>query len=457
MSPSACRLLLPLALVSGVLGGCATEPAGDDERKPPNILLVSIDTLRADRLGCYGGPAEISPFLDQVAASGVRFRHAFVNTHGTTPSHATMLSSLYQESHRVAYGATAPGTLPTVPEEILLLPEALSAAGYLTVGVAGGGNVAGKLGFTQGFDRFDDRARSVTDGTARLLELLREVMQTPATEPPRPIFAFYHTYEVHSPYATDERYRGLLDESASGFEPTTENLLRHVHSAKQTLSPDDLDFIRASYDAGVRFTDAALRQLHAGLGELGFLDHAVVVVTSDHGEEFGEHGGLLHRDVLFDEILHVPLIVAGSGIGQSLVDDRMVSLVDVAPTILGCAGVAVPVAMAGRDLLCAGGSPEAEAFDAVISQYGPQRYAVRTREWKLIEATAPPAVELYDLASDPGETRNVAADNRRVVADLRQRLATWRDAQQPVEAADVEVELSPEEVERLKALGYLGD
>lgn len=228
-----------------------------------------------------------------------------------------MLSSLYQESHRVEYDGDP---LATLSEELLLLPEVLSAAGYLTMGVTGGGNVSGKFGFAQGFDRWDDRSRSVVAGTARVLDLLRQIRQVPADRE-RPIFAFYHTYEVHSPYALDERYHDILGEHESHFEPSTENLLQHVHSAHRNLTREDLDFIRASYDAGVQLTDATLQQLFADLDAIGFLDGALVVVTSDHGEELGEHCGLLHRDFLFDELLCVPLLVSGAGMSPGVVDE----------------------------------------------------------------------------------------------------------------------------------------
>jgi len=430
--------------LAGLWAGCRAEPPRPPER-PPNLLLISIDTLRADRLGCYGNVRETSPFLDQLAADGVRFTRAFVNTHGTTPSHATMLSSLYQESHRVGFGPGPPGA---VPASVPLLQETLRDQGYLTVGVTGGGNVGRKYGFSRGFEVWNDRSRSIGEGTDRLLAILRD---RAADE--RPVFAFFHTYQVHSPYFVPPEYENLFGTFASTFVASSENLVAHANSARADLTEDDLALLLARYDAGIRLTDDTLRSAFAELEKIGFLERAVVVVTSDHGEEFAEHGGLLHRGHLHDELIAVPLIFAGRGIDSGRVDERMVSTIDIAPTLLGRAGLAIPAIMSGRDLLSGAGRESPQAA-LVISQYGGARYSVRTPRWKLLVEADPLSYVLHDLEPDPGETVDVAAREPERVAELRRALASWRATQKPI-GEQTDVVLDAEEIEHLRALGYL--
>lgn len=437
---------LVLSLIA--VAGCSFEPREASPARP-NILLVSIDTLRADHLGCYGYERDTSPFLDRLAAEGVRFSRSVVNTLATLPSHTTILSSLPQEEHRVGWDE---GPLQGIPPEVRMLPEILRDHGYVTLASTGGGNVGAKFGFDRGFDAYRQSARNVRAGARILRKMLanREGWT-------QPFFVFFHTYQVHSPYLPPSKYRRLFGEYSSTFVPTSENLLAVAYSEQEVrdlLSPEDLDSITALYDGGIRFTDDVLGELFAHLSEIGFLDDAVVVVTSDHGEEFADHGDVLHRGWLYDELLRVPLVFWGSRIPARGVDERPVSSLDIAPTILGCAGIEIPPAMHGRDLLCAPAAPS----ELSISQFGKERYSVRTPEWKLIETTDPPGLELYHLPSDPRETENRAAEEPRVVAGLRARLRQWLAERTPVAAgAAPDVELDAEEIERLRALGYLAE
>jgi arylsulfatase A-like enzyme len=441
---------LPLLIWTWVFG-CA--PAAPPLPPPPlpNIFLISIDTLRPDHLGSYGYERDTSPFLDELAGEGTRFEEAVVVTHGTAPSHASMLTSLPQELHRVAYAdATAMG----LPDDITMLQEYLQERGYVTLATTGGGNIGRRLGFARGFDQFNHRARKVNAGAHKMVKMIRNHSGSG-----QPIFAFFHTYQVHSPYQPPERYRELFGKYDSTFIPTSENLLAIIDEPRAHLSEEDLNHIEALYDAGIRFTDDTLRDLFRQLRELGFLDDVVVVVTSDHGEEFAEHGGLLHGGQLYDELLRVPLIFQGRGIAAGIIDDRRVTSLDVAPTLLGCAGLEIPAEMQGRDLLCGthagSGDSDQEVTDLAISQYGPRFYSIRTADWKYIESRAS-GIELYHLPSDPGETHNVVADHRDVALRFRSHLRRWRAQHAPHarQAAGV-VDYSEEEKKDLRALGYL--
>jgi arylsulfatase A-like enzyme len=248
------------------------------------------------------------------------------------------------------------------------------------------------------------------------------------------------------------QYRSLFGDFASELVPTSENLVPLQDNAHEHLGTNDVEFLKAMYDGEIRYTDDRLQWLFEQLHEAGFLDNALVLITADHGEEFMDHGGLLHRVSLYEELMRVPLIITGCGVPDKTVDNRLVSLVDLAPTILAAAGVEAPETMEGRDLLARGN----DDVDAVFAQYADDLYAVRTHRWKLIEHTRSGEVELYDLDADPGEIVNLASRRGRHVRRLGKRLAQWRESLPALDGiARPEAELTQDEIDRLKELGYL--
>ena len=398
-----------LAVVAALgLVACST-----GEKPPPNLLLVSIDALRPDRLEAYGYDRPTSPFLAELAARGVVFENAFCNTHGTTQSHTTILSGLYQEQHGVGMASSGSGIAANrIPDAVALLPEILREHGYSTIGVTDRGNAAGSFGFSRGFDRFDDRGGGIVKVARRALRFVEEALPEK-----KPIFVFLHTYEVHSPYRPPPEVRAMLGVPDDTPEASSEWLLERIGDAA-SLPPGALDALSQLYDAEIRHTDDELRALFADLDARGFFENAVVLVTSDHGEEFGEHGGLLHRGLLYDELLRVPLLLEGTGIAPASVEEP-VSSIDIAPTLLAAAGVPAPESMEGRSLLAD------RRRSVVVSQYSRERYAIRTAEWKLIREEATGAIELYHPETDPAERENVAERNSEVVATLVAALDRW--------------------------------
>ena len=350
------------------------------------------------------------------------------------------------------------GRNDVAPQELVTLPEILGESGYRTVAVTGGGYMGSGFGLDQGFDVFSsspswkellESPRGIEWQSTELLRLLRD--QEAETE--GPFFALLHTYEVHSPYESPDSYASLFGKYSSDFEPNSQSLKAVRRRVKEQLSPDDVQSIVAAYDRGIRYTDEVLGSLFARLGSAGLLENTWVILTSDHGEEFGEHNALLHPASLHDELLHVPLLVVGPGIDSSSSDPRLVSTLDVAPTILSLAGLAIPSWMQGRDLLAAD-----EAWDeseAVYSQYGSLLYSVRTRRWKFIESSKR-RDRLYDLTYDPKERSNVLSEFPEVAERLRNQLQAWRNSQPSL--GDIErpsIQLDDDEAERLRALGYL--
>jgi arylsulfatase A-like enzyme len=418
------------------------------ETDPPNILLISIDALRADHLSCYGYDRQTSPVLDGLAARGTRFSRAFVNTHGTPPSHATLLSSLYQETHRVGIGSDP--LVHTLPTGVEMVQELFSAAGWHTLAVTGGGFMSGDYGFSRGFEVYVDRAGRVARQSEELAKQIRSVLGSG-----RPVFAFLHTYQVHSPYSPPKRFRRLFGEYESSIEATSEALLEVNSDPGKAFSRRDFEYLEALYDGEIRFTDEVLGDLLASLDAIGFLDNAVVVVTSDHGEEFGEHGGVLHGGKLFEELLRVPLIISGTGIDGGVVEPALVSLVDVAPTLLSLSGLEIPDSMEGQSVF---DRPPAQRWldQRVFSQYGDALYCVRTPRWKLIQRTANQNVKLFDLHRDPRERRNLRARYPDVADELLAELEEWRAGRPRLDLGSrIDVGLSEERVEELRALGYV--
>ncbi len=439
-----------LLLGSLLLGSACTATPPVSETDPPNILLISLDALRADHLGCYGYDRPTSPFIDKLASRGTRFSKASVNTHGTPPSHTTMLSSLYQETHRVGFGAKTPeGRNDIIPAEVELVQEILQAQGWHTIGVTGGGYMSGVFGFSRGFDSFSDKARSVSQGTSMVLDAVR-----PAMEDGQPIFAMYHTYEIHSPYEPPPRYRTIFGEFHSEISPKSEALIPLQVRAGKVLKPGDFDFLESQYDGEIRYTDEILESFFAHLEAIGFLENALVIITSDHGEEFGDHGGLLHRGSLYEELLHIPLILVGPGVEKAVVDPQLVSLIDIAPTILDAANLPKTDIMEGRSLL--GRSPLGPwPNQRIYAQYASLLYSVRTPRWKLIHKPRPPHLRLFDLHGDPKEKRNVVRYFPEIKNQLYAELDAWRNGLPKLEIAENRAqEISREKVDELKALGY---
>ncbi len=438
---AACLLIL-------VVAACRPARERAPVPAPPHILLISLDACRADRLSCYGYERPTSPFLDTLASRGTRFALAFANTQGTVPSHTTLLTSLPQETHRMFHFRTEEEKRwQKVPDGAVMLQELLRARGYRTLAVTDGGHMARVFGYDRGFDDYRDGATGVESGTRKLLGLIRALPRDGT-----PVFAFLHTYEIHSPYDPPEPERSLFGPSEGRIGADSGTLLALNEAGLAGLSPQDLEFLRGRYDGGIRFTDRVLEGFFRELEAEGFLPHAVVAVTADHGEEFGEHGGLLHRGMLYEESIRVPLILLGPGVAAGRVEGRLVSLMDVAPTLLALAGVPAAPGMRGRDLLARGADAGEEA---VFTQYGPLRYGIRTRDWKLIRNATPPSLELYDLRRDPGERMNMAEVRPAQARELARKLERWRAAQ-PALAQQGAAAPDEEQIRRLKGLGYLG-
>jgi choline-sulfatase len=374
------RLLLVLPVIA-LCAGCA-----DDAPENPNLILVTMDTVRADHLGSYGYAAAETPSLDRLAAEGVRFAQASSPVPLTLPSHASLLSGLLPPHHGVRNNGAG-----AFPEGTATLATFLAGQGYRTGAFLGAFVLDRRFGLSRGFEVYDDEVERAP-GAAVFLEAERpghQVMDRALAwlgrEDPRPFFLWVHLYDAHAPYAPPPAWR-----------------------ARHPGRP---------YDGEISAVDEQVGRLLVELGRRGLAGSTVVAVTADHGESLGEHGEDTHGLLLYEPTLHVPLLVRAPGVAKRTVETP-VSLVDLGPTLTGLLGKTFPApagrGLDGRDLSEAlrGGSEPAPA-----DLYAETRYpavfgwspltALRRREVKYISSGSP---ELYDLRRDPRETTNLAGD-----------------------------------------------
>lgn len=440
-------------------------------QRPPSIVFVLVDTLRADYLGTYGFDGPVSPNLDRLAEESVVFERAFAQAPWTKPSIASLFTSLAPETHGVlAHDGkyVAPGgatTTEALSQDATTLAESLAAAGYETAAFVANPWLKADHGFAQGFATWTQPQGFKLPVRAPLL-LGAAGKWLAARDPAKPFFLYVHLMDVHGPYvAPDTDYDAVRESPGLGpSRPLTTDerarLLPYLLRTRWADTPEanDVRTWRARYAAGVHAADRALGSFLNGLTALGVLDDAIVVVTSDHGEELADHGAWDHGLRLYDEQIRVPLILrlpGGASGGQRV--REVVSLIDVMPTLLARAGAAAPPAMQGRDLSPLldedeAGTPGGASFASGV-KWQPRMRSLRTPEWKLIADGD--AARLFDVARDPGEQQDLAAtrpdERRALVSELE---AHERKLGEQPALAREEAPVSDEMKRRLEALGY---
>ncbi len=462
-SPLGRALARGLALVAGLaLAGC---PGGREEplEPPHGLVLIGLDTLRADGLSAYGNPRPTSPVLDALAERGVLFENAISNASWTLPGFVGILTGrpFSRESFR---NRGLRGSLV----------KPLREAGYATAAFTEGGYVSSFFGMDQGFDVFEEDNYHVRKQAAvpesESLETFaraREWLEANASEP---FFLFVHTYEPHTPYRR-RRFVDGLDPGVLGEVYDLKTNVRVV-DGRLAVGEAEREYVRALYDGGVEASDRAVGELLETLESLGIADRTVVAVTSDHGEALGERDPQelgKHGHALYDSVLHVPLI---------LHDPRrrypvqrvgfQVRTLDVLPTLLDLAGVAPPADVEGRSLvpLMRGSEREDRVAYSELMFRGRkkqdalvERSSLRVEGFKLI-ANDPsvdgPALELYELANDPDELVNLADERPRLRSRLYFQLLEQRSAIDDHGRPPVATEVrQPALREQLRALGYI--
>ncbi len=444
------RALLAV-LACALVIGCAGERE-EVEAFRPNIVIVMIDALRADRLGVDGYPLPTTPNIDALAAEGAYFSSALAHSTWTKPSIATLITSLYPSQHgiqRVSVDAAALRT-ETLDDSLVTLAERLQAGGYATAAVINQVHLQGRFGFGQGYDYYDDkRGRNAFRLNGRLRSWLEGLEGGP-------FFAYLHYLDLHWPFTLS------LPEKADAFGPTA--MKSEPPTSGQEApewgsrldDPDDLRALQARYDHEVAYSDAAVGELVEQLRELGLYEDTLILVTSDHGEAFLEHGQLGHGFAPHEELLRVPLVIRQPSRLSAFTGrvERPVGLIDVMPTLLELAGLEPQPGAQGESIvpLLRG----EEMAERVIFSDTFDAFGARSRAHKLIWYNDE-RKEFFDLTTDPGELNSMAEPCRGVCRELAQQIRPFRRLMLKSRESNPAgtAELNPDDVETLRALGYL--
>jgi arylsulfatase A-like enzyme len=409
------------------------------------IVLISIDTLRRDHVGAYGYEKPTTPRLNALARTGVLCQDAVSTSSWTLPAHLSMLTSADPAAHGgvdMEHGFNH--RLPT-------LAATLKQAGFATQAITSHLYVSSVYGADDGFDRLDfHQDRKADDVAGHALDVLDRVGD-------RPFFLFLHFYDPHWHYDPPEPERRLF---AGEYHGTITGRWQDFRDrTRANTSAEDLDHLRALYDGEIRYTDDEIGRVLDHLEARGLERGTLVVVTSDHGEEFLEHGGFEHQKTLYEEVIRIPLMFTGPGVVARR-ETAQVTLLDVMPTILAWARVEPLAPMQGKSLLASPGEREAYG-ETDHGAGGTRRLFLRAGEnrWKTVftydrKTEKLAGEEWFELSADPGETSSVPprAD---IAQGVRQRLlARWHEARGRGVGAPT-VELTAEQKERLRALGYV--
>ena len=433
--------------------GCG-EVGGPDR---PNVILVTLDAVRADHLSCYGYHRNTSPFLDEFARRGCLFGNCRAASSWTVPAVASVFTSLYPATHGVRNGIVEENEVlnqEVLEDSFVTLAEALRAEGYATFGVSSNLHISRESGMGQGFDRFV--SLGLVDAAmvhAAVQGLKHELRQS------EPFFLWVHYYDPHAPYQA--RFPAIEDYGAD-MALAREWEDREIHTRADYLrdNPEILATLVDLYDSEIHHTDSFLRKLFE---EVIPGENNLAVIVADHGEAFLEHGFVAHGMSLFEEELRVPLVItAPGGRAKGMRVPSPVSALDIYPTVLDYAGVEAPAGLCGVSLRRHLEGPAPGELRPVISELGiddwvPMR-SIALGRWKYIEMRIDHRIErqLFDLSADPEEERNLVTEQgdvaRRLYVELERRLGPWSCA----ETARQEISLSSEDRQKLESLGYVG-
>ncbi len=479
------RGVLGLGLLPALLWACSA-PAPPGPPPAPSVLVIVVDTLRADRLGSYGYPLETSPAIDALAKRGVRLADVTVQWPTTWPSMVSFMSGAYPRTTGVRLERHP------APPALTMLGEIFDGAGYHTGAIIANYNVGRRSGLTQGIDRFvevwaekwardqggrsykgltGEMAKRYTDATLVNEQALRWLRSLPAGEK---FFLWVHYMDTHGPYLpppeVGARFRGAHPSEVVEASRIEAYQIQRDPATGEPIA--DLGFYKAQYDGEVRHADDQIGRLLEEIGRAGLDENLLVLFMSDHGESLGEHGYFLgHGKLPYQSTARAPVILVWEGgLPEGRVVEEPVGLIDVSRTLVELAGLTVPAGYEGKSLTglirgTGGDAPEYVFMESGMDGARPQR-TVRHGSWKLVEilSDSDRAVmkgeryELYDLSSDREELRNVAAEHPERVAQLSRVLNLWLagipPAGPPGRPIDVD-SLSEKERDMLRSLGYI--
>lgn len=442
------------------LASCADKP-------PPSVLLITLDTTRADRLGCYGYDKQTSPNVDRFADRAILYEFAYAASSWTLPSHASLFTGLLAREHG-ALSASGPNRRP-LAESFTTLAELLSAAGYETAAIVSGPALRREFGVAQGFARYDDdfnrfermhgkRAAVVADRAIEYIDGFGS----------RPYFLFLNFFDPHAPYWPPAPFNEGLQQ-ATALSKISGDFVERLEAGEKARSVDGLDAserialdaARAGYDAEIRYMDHHVGRVLAAVEDGERARETLVVITGDHGESFGEHYLLSHGAHLYEDNVRVPLIVRYPGsprVGSRI--DTPVQNHRVFATVLSMIGLPLPDGVRTEGLDENDGTilTEVQRDPANVQIFGSffdrDLRAIYDAPYKLI-ASSDGSLELFDLANDPEELKNLVETKPDTVRDLSERLRDVSARHPPMFEEEGDTALRPETEEALRALGYL--
>lgn len=470
-------LLATGVALAATVGGCSkstdrkTPKAGLLNR--PNIVLITVESLRTDHVGSYGYDRDTTPTIDALAREATLYENAFAVTSWTLTSHASIFTGLYPSAHNVVRERDR------LNEAYKTMAEFLADYGYQTAAVVSGPYLKKAHGLDRGFHYFDeqpitrgkmkDAHADVTNAKmeAGINRFLDEVRGDD-----RPFFLFLYYWDPHYQYIPPSPYDAMFVPEDAEAPKKLPDFHRYFQLGKH-ITPAQLEYVKAQYDGEIRCTDGYLKRFFDRLRQLDLWDETAVILTADHAEQFFEHGFLGHKYDLHVESLHVPLIVKLPGQAEARRDPRMVSLMDLFPTVLDLGRCRLPDALHGQSLLADARVPLDPTFYELISVwYAKQEstgkqwtetqnwYAVREGDYKLIWQELADEVQLYNLREDPRELHPIAEGQNDRKKALRALIDDWRAQMKQIAdgkgAADL-APLTPEDEERLRSLGYITD
>ncbi len=456
-------LLAVLFLVSGCPRKAAVEG--------PNIIILMVDTMRADHLGCYGYDRNTSPEIDRLAREGVLFKNAYAPSSWTLPSTASLLTSLYPQEH----GAI--DTTKGIARKAVRLAERLQRAGYDTAGFSANySQVTAERGFDRGCDHFElfvkegsEISAEKLNRTRKLPFFVKKVIAVDAEElnaaalkwldgkkaASRPVFMYLHYMDPHNPYEAPEPFHTTFDPDYSGDVNGTNELDAIIRGERTGLTEADKQHVVALYDGEIAYADAQIGGFLNELDKRALLDNALVIITADHGEELFDRGKIGHGFSLYEELIRVPLILwqkqskhAGTAV------DAYVSLLDVVPTVLSVCGIESNGEIRGKPLLPPGRSVGSDTVWAEVDEdliFRAHKRALIWNNWKLIRS--PDRTELYDIIADPHEQNDLAGSNKKLVGSLSNKLEEFH--RQLTRGKAPVIEIDEQELMRLRSLGYI--
>ncbi len=407
----------------------------------PNVLIVSLESMRWDHLGLSGYARPLTPNIDSLARRGVYFPRAYSQGTWTRPSIASTFVSAFQSTHRVR------GNPDSLSERFQTLAEIFRGRGYRTYGWSNNANISAAFGFAQGFDEYN----ALIGKDPKIVASLKAAFHAPS----RPFLAFVHLMGTHWPYHSSKEF-DRYDRHKDAVSITADNWTE-INQGMVTLTPEDVEHNLALYDGAIQEVDARVGEVMGFLNDAGLARNTIVVIMADHGEEFYERGRVGHGWSLADTLIRVPLVIAGPNLPEGRVVDIPVSNVDLLPTLSRLALASTPAFAQGRDLGPIIAGKAGDDGHPVFSESG-DGSAIVSGEWKLIERGR--RNEFYNILKDPQEDedriddasvreirerlsrmlQSFAAGNRRIARDIG-------DATKPV--------VSKEVWEQLRSLGYV--